>query len=249
MPRSADRPSDPEALIRLLWDPATKVGRSGLTVSALTDAAISLADAEGLLAVTMRRLAQEVGVGAMTLYGYVPGRAELVELMLDRVSAMTYAGRDRPGRRPGWQAGLEAVAWRTYDQALEHPWLTDVPAARPVLGPGVTQRYELELTPLDGIGLADEEMDAVLQSVTGLALRAAQWQVGLDRVRRNSALTDDEWWQDHQPALERAMSGLDLPIARRVGETMASAGEPRQMLESGLGLMLAGLDARLREST
>lgn len=245
MPRSADRPGDPDALIRLLWEPDARVGRSGLTVSAITDAAISLADSEGLGAVTMRRLAEVVQVGAMTLYGYVPGRPELIELMLDRVSTQTYAGRSAPGDQPGWRPGLEVVAWRTYDEAVEHPWVTDLPAARPILGPGVCERYELELTPLDGIGLADTEMDAVLQSISGLALRAARWQVGLDRVRRESALTDEEWWRRHQPTLDRAMGAMDLPISRRVGETMSSAGEPRTMLETGLQHLLDGLALRL----
>lgn len=232
-----------------MWEPGTKVGRGGLTVSALTDSAIALADVGGLPAVTMRRLAGEVGVGVMTLYGYVPGRPELIELMLDRVSARTYAGRTEPGAVGGWRAGLEAVAWRTYDEAIEHAWVTDVPAARPILGPGVCRRYELELTPLDGIGLEDAEMDAVLQAVTGLALRCARWQVALDRVRRESSLSDQQWWERHQPTLERAMGDLDLPISRRVGESMSSAGEPQHTLDVGLALLLDGLARRVDRPT
>ena len=70
----------------------------------------TLADAEGLAALSMRRVAERLGVGAMSLYTYVPGKAELLDLMLDTVGEPTTAGRTRPG---GWRAALELRARRT----------------------------------------------------------------------------------------------------------------------------------------
>lgn len=245
MPRRATRPGEGRALVQLLWAPSTRVGRSGTTVGAIVDAAIALSDAEGLPALTMRGLAGQVGVGAMTLYGYVPGRPELLELMLDRVSAQTYDGRSLPGDTGGWRAGMEHVARRTFEQGLEHPWVTEIAPGRPVLGPGVCRRYELELTPLDDIGLSDQEMDHVLSAVTSLASHCARWQHALDRVRAETGLDDRQWWEHQQPQLAPAIEALELPISTRVGTTVASAGEPLAVLHTGMKFLLDGVAARL----
>ncbi len=66
-------------------------------------AAIELADAEGLGALSMRRVAERLGVGTMSLYTYVPGKAELLDVMLDTVLAEVA----RPDGARGWRAGLE----------------------------------------------------------------------------------------------------------------------------------------------
>jgi hypothetical protein len=97
VPAASSRATDPGRLIDLMWNPSTAVGRSGATVAGIVDAALAIADADGLEAVTMRAVADWVGIGAMTLYGYVPGKAELVELMVDAVVGRTYEGHQAPG--------------------------------------------------------------------------------------------------------------------------------------------------------
>lgn len=219
-----------------------------MTVGSITQAAVDLADAAGLAAVTMRRVAEAVGTGAMTLYGYVPGRAELVELMLDAVAATVYDDRPAPAdlaATQGWRAGVLAVAEANWHHHLAHPWTVEIPPGRPVLGPGVTVKYEVELRPLDGIGLADVEMDHVLTSVEGMVRSAAGWQIGLDRVRAETALTDEQWWAIAAPVLGPAVAHLDLPTASRVGQAVASVGDPYASLRYGLDRLLDGVAATL----
>ncbi len=241
MPRSPKRTADQLSLLQLMWAPSTKVGRSGLTVVALTEAAVELADERGLEALTMRAVAERVGIGAMTLYGYVPGKSELLELMLDSIAATTYAPGDRPGDQPDWQAAVRHSAERNYAHALAHGWSVEVPPGRPILGPGICQKYEWELAPLDGIGLPDETMDHVVTTVVSMATGAARWQLGLDRVRADSQLSDESWWALSQPVLASAMDGRDLPISSRVGTTIASAGDPHASLLAGIDLLITGL--------
>ncbi|QHC00533.1 TetR family transcriptional regulator [Epidermidibacterium keratini] len=243
MPRKSTRAPEPAALVELLWNPSTAVGRSGLTIEALTSAAVQIADVDGLEAVTMRRVADAAGVGAMTLYSYVPGRPELIELMADRAASEVYAGVDSPATQGNWRNGIEYVAWTNWRYLLAHPWVTDVPPTRPVLGPGVTGKYELELAPLDGIGLGDIEMDQLLSNTLGLVLSAARWQLGLDRARSESGLSDEQWWQVMQPAIDAQIAARQFPIASRVGETVSSAGEPEAGLRRGLAWLLDGVDA------
>lgn len=238
----------PPTLLQLMWAPSTKVGRRGITVGSIVSAAIDLADHGGLGHLSMRTLARSVGVGAMTLYGYVPGRAELVELMLDQVNSETYQAHPEPSevtRRDGWQAGATQVAVRTFEEAITHPWITEVPPGRPLLGPGTCLRYERELAPLNGIGLDDVAMDHVRTCLEGLAHAAARWQIGLDRARSESGLDDQQWWEAEQPELAQEIGRLELPISSRVGQSVASAGDPRASLQTGVELLLAGVAARL----
>lgn len=241
MPRSPNRTADQLSLLKLMWAPSTKVGRSGATMEAVIEAAIALADEQGLGALTMRAVADRVGVGAMTLYGYVPGKPELVELMLDAVAATTYAVGDRPADQQDLSSALRHIAARNYAHALAHGWSVEVTPGRPILGPGVCQKYEWELTPLDGIGLSDEAMDQVVTTLVAMATGAARWQLGLDRVRADSQLSDDSWWALSQPMLASAMAGLELPVSARVGTTLASAGDPHKSLMAGVEWLIAGL--------
>lgn len=232
-------------LLGLLWAPSQAVGRSGATVGAITRAAVGIADAEGLAAVTMRRVADVVGVGAMTLYSYVPGHAELLELMLDDVARAVYPPGTEPETADGWRAGVQRVVEANWAHHLAHPWTLEVSPGRPVLGPGVAMKYEAELRPLDGVGLTDDEMDNLLTTVLGMVESAAKAHVGLERVRAETGLTDDQWWAMAAPVLAPAISHLDLPTAGRVGESVASAGRPAESLRYGLDRLLDGVQAGL----
>jgi len=245
VPRNSARAGDPVSLLALMWTPQQAVGRTGVTLAAITAAAVAVADADGLPAVTMRRVAQDVGVGAMTIYSYLPGRPELLELMLDAVAAETYAGHPLPADHPGWRAGVEYLARRNWEHHLRHRWMADIPPGRPILGPGVTMKYERELEPLDGIGLSDVAMDHLLTTVLGLVTQAARWQISLERIRTESTLTDAQWWQLSEPVLSAALDPADVPIAGWVGETMSSAGEPLMSLEFGLRALLDGVAGML----
>src|SRR5262249_19575356 len=147
--------------LRLLWrateDPAaTPAPRRGprraLSVDAVVAAATALADAEGLEAVTIRRVAQELGVVPMSLYTYVPGEAELLDLMMDTA----YAAMPRPATtgRP-WRERVAAIAEENRALFERHPWAAEVSTARPPLGPGLMGKYEHELTAFEDMGLDD----------------------------------------------------------------------------------------------
>lgn len=239
---------DPLRLLQLLWRPTTKMGRSGTTLEAVVEHAVTLADTDGLSALTMRRLAEEVGVGAMTLYGYVPGKPELVELMIDRVATTTYAGREKPADLPDWRAALRHIATCNYEHAVTHGWLGDVSPARPILGPGHLAKYEDELAPLDGIGLDDLAMDQGLTHVLATTQYAARWQVAMERARAESMLSDVQWWQTVGPRLSDMLDDKDLPVSSRVGRTLANAGDPQGFFTRAVETIIGDLERHLRDS-
>ena len=103
------QPGTPEGrrAVELLWDPPAPAPSRGprpkTSLAEVVDAGVAIADAEGLEALSMRKVASRLGIGAMSLYTYVPGRSELIELMIDRV----YADHALPDPGLGWRARLE----------------------------------------------------------------------------------------------------------------------------------------------
>ncbi|MEU4192813.1 TetR/AcrR family transcriptional regulator [Kribbella sp. NPDC026611] len=239
---------DPARSLALLWGSHSKPGRSGLTVRAIVDAAVELADVSGLEALSMRTVAERLKAGTMSLYTHVPGKGELTDLMFDRVYGDLYADVDEPARQPGgWRGALEFIAHRNWDVLTAHPWIHEVPTMRTALGPNITLKYEAELRPLDGLGLTDVEMDSalalVLTHVQGTA-RAGAEQV---RLQRDSGLSDEEWWRQIAPTLATVMAGSaqQFPTAGRVGtavgEHFQSIIDPSHALTFGLGRILDGI--------
>jgi len=231
--------------LALLWGPQDRPGRSGLTVRAIVQAAIELADRDGIDAVSMRSLAEKLGVGTMSLYTHVPGKPALIELMIDTVAGQVYPGGG-PTTRPGdWRAGLRLIAQQNWESYLHHPWLLQVMGGRPGLGPNINRKYEAELGPLDGIGLTDVEMDSVLTVVLLHVEGLARWQVSLQQVREQTGESDVDWWSNLEPALASLMDPTGFPLGSRVGraagEYHQSVGDPAHELFFGLELILNGV--------
>jgi AcrR family transcriptional regulator len=240
---------DPVRSMELLWGgraSGTAGPRRGprprLTVEGITRAAVEVADAEGLTALSMRHVAERLGVAAMSLYTYVPGKAELLDLMLDAVSGETA----RPGQvSGGWRGRLEQVARENWALYRRHPWLVHMAAARPGLGPNMLAKYDYELGAVEGIGLTDVEMDSVLTLVLGHVTGAARGLVDAQEAERRTGMTDLQWWEAHAPLLEKVFDAERHPTAARVGAAAGAAHEaaydPEYAFEFGLRRVLDGI--------
>ncbi|MET0284769.1 MAG: TetR/AcrR family transcriptional regulator [Polyangiales bacterium] len=216
MEEQRPRPKDDERTLALLWRRQERPARSGLTLATLIQTAIDLADQEGLEAVTMRRLAEILDVGTMSLYSHVPGKAELTDLMWDASLAGMYNDLDEAKRQPGYRAGLEFVARRNRTVFEAHPWLLDLNITRPVIGPNACAKYEAELRVLDGIGLDDLEIDAIASQLWTHVFASCRWAEEERRAQRETGLSDVEWWARTLPILENVMHG-EFPVASRIG--------------------------------
>jgi AcrR family transcriptional regulator len=238
---------DPVRTLALLWrvpSGGRRGPRPGLDVDRLVGAATELADREGLPAVTMRRLAQLVGVAPMTLYTYVPGKAELLDLMLDAA----YAAMPRPDTagRP-WRERVAGVAEESRALFAAHPWVALVSTARPPLGPGQMAKYEHELRAFDGLGLADVDRDAALAHLLAFVRAHARDATDAAAGRRDSAVDDEQWWARSAPLLDRVLDPAAYPTAARVGSAAGaahgSAWDADHAWSFGLRLLLDGLAA------
>lgn len=240
---------DPARTIALLWEraaPARRGPRPALTTAQVVNAAIELADGEiDLAAVSMRRVAESLGVGTMSLYTYVASRSELVEAMLDTTYAEVVEALTGPDV-PEWQTGLAAVAEANWQMCLRHPWVLQVFTGRPPLGPNAIATYELELRVIEGIGLTDVEMDAVVTLVHTHVEGLARRRVESRNTERRTGLTDSEWWSIAGPALATVFDPDQFPLAARVGqaagETHHAAHDPEHAYLFGLQRLLDGVN-------
>ncbi|MEV6872277.1 TetR/AcrR family transcriptional regulator C-terminal domain-containing protein [Amycolatopsis sp. NPDC051128] len=243
---------DPRRAIELLWG-VSALPRRGpkpkLTTADVVRAAITLADAGTIDAVTIRHVAEHLGVAAMSLYTYVPGRAELLDLMIDHVHGELAA----PEPDLGWRAALTAIAEDQWALFHRHPWLPQVATSRSALGPNSFAKYENELRAVEGIGLDDVEMDAAVALVTGLVRTTARSSLEAARLVRSSGMTDAQWWERAAPVLAGipAADAAHYPLSSRVGQAAGefhnAAEDPAHAFRFGLARVLDGIEVLVSE--
>jgi AcrR family transcriptional regulator len=140
-------------------------------------AAATLADAEGLPALTMRRLAADLGVEAMSLYHHLPGKQGLLdglaEAIVDEISAAARAA-DATGADPGWRTTLRRRFLAARAVMLRHPWAPGLLGSRPTIPFGVYAYYDAIVATLIGAGFSHRVAHRALHAFGSLALGFAQ---------------------------------------------------------------------------
>ncbi|MCE6997977.1 TetR/AcrR family transcriptional regulator [Saccharothrix sp. S26] len=245
---------DPARTIATLWGtrPSPKRGpKHTLTTAQVISAAIAIADRDqDLAALSMRRVAESLGVGTMSLYTYVASRDDLVEAMLDHVYGEAVEALGERGDVP-WEEGLREVARVNWDLCMRHPWVLQVFTGRPPLGPHTIAKYERELSAIEGICLTDVEMDAVITLVQTHVEGVARRRVEADRAVRRTGMTDEQWWRAVGPLVAKVFDASRFPIAARVGEAAGqahqSAHNPEHAYAFGLDRLISGVAALVEE--
>lgn len=210
--KEQDKPRDPRASLALLWgeqEQPTRGPKPKLSPQQIAAAAVDLADGEGLEAVSMNKVAGGFGVSAMALYRYVPGKNELVELMVEAVLA---EGPDLSGVPAGdWRAGVREWTRQCARVYAAHPWLLAATAMRrQVMGPRQLRWLDAALAALEPTGLGAAHRHQVFLLLVGHVRNLAQQVSDHDEER------DREWNRltgellarhaDRFPALTKAIA-------------------------------------------
>jgi AcrR family transcriptional regulator len=239
----------PDRTLALLWrarlgEPAgTRGPKQRSSVDEVVSAAIELADEEGIDALSMRRIADRLGLKPMSVYTYVPGKAELIDLMVDQVAGEV----PLPAHRGALRDRLEQIARRQWDEYLRHPWLLAIDTSRPPLGPHVSDRWEWCLRAVEGLGLSDLDMDQVVTLITGFVAVPARAHIDAERMRRVTQESDREWWERNAPILEQVMEPSRYVVSGRVGQAAGEAygapADPERAFEFGLARVIDGIES------
>jgi AcrR family transcriptional regulator len=227
--------------LQLMWGgmpEPTRGPKPGLSVAVIVRAAIDLADAEGLVALSMRRIAGALGVGAMSLYRYVPGKAELVDLMVDEVYGEDVAAH---GSVEGeWRTRLEAFGRQEWAMYLRHPWMLQIAQGRPMLGPNSMRATDIALRAIDDIGFTEDEMLGAVVTLSAYVSGMAKSTIEAMQAADRTGISDEEWWDIQGEYVGPAVVAGELPMLTKVGEAGAF-NSSFDNFEFGLRCVLDGL--------
>ncbi|XVS65427.1 TetR/AcrR family transcriptional regulator C-terminal domain-containing protein [Actinosynnema sp. CA-299493] len=217
-----------------------------LTRERVVRAAMAIADAEGLGVLSMRGVAARLGVAPMSPYRHVAGKDELVVLMSDAA----FGEQGYPDRPPeGWRARLELCARTLWSLYRRHPWLAQLtPITRPLPLPNLAVHAEWALAALDGFGLDAADLCdlhvMLFSHVHGVAVHLEREQQALGA----SGLSEDEWMDRQEPAMEAITGSGRYPTFARMFTALSRDGydlDLDHLFELGLRSLLDGLALRL----
>jgi AcrR family transcriptional regulator len=239
--------SDFRITLKLLWGTKERAPRGPkptLTVAQIVEVAIALADAEGIDNVSMRRVAERLGVGAMSLYRYVPSKAELLDLMLDRIHA-EHADAIPPADSEPWRTRLEWHARQSRAVIQRHPWMLQVrQGKRPAPGPNVLAVFDGYLAAVEGIGLEPREMLVATDLVGDYVRGATREAVEAAQIADESGVSDEEFWGARMFFWEEYFEPERFPHITRLWER-GGYEDPIDTFDWGLQRVLDGVEAML----
>jgi AcrR family transcriptional regulator len=223
--------------------------RARFTREQIAQAALAIADAEGLEAVSMRRVAKELGAGTMTLYHYVRTKDELLALMDDAIMGeLLIPDDDVP---EDWREALTLIARRTRDAFVRHPWTVDLLWVQS-FGPNSMRHIEQSAAAVAGTGVDSQSkfeiMSQVDEYVFGFVLRN-RTHGPVDSEER------DRWFATAAAFVQEQLETGDYPHTRALWphgdireawlELEASASDDERF-ERGLARLLDGIELDLR---
>jgi AcrR family transcriptional regulator len=179
------RPLPP--VLELLWgrrERGRRGPRPGLSADAIVDAAVRIADAEGLEAISMARVAAELGFTTMSLYRYVASKDELLQLMFN---ASALGAESLVIEGDSWRPRLRAWAVIQREMLDRHPWITQMPMPAPPLAPNSLHFVERGLQAFDGTGLADMDKLRIIGLLSSYTLNEGRMAYDAARAAETAA--------------------------------------------------------------
>ncbi len=230
----------------LVWDrpePPDRPVPSALSRDRIVAAAIGIADAEGLAAVSIRKVAAELNAGPMRMYTYLSTKEELLDLMADAVYGEIplprSAGQD-------WREALRTLADRTRRAARRHEWFADLLGGRPLLGPNALAHLEASLAALaDAPGF--EDIDTVVRvrdAVNAYVIGAIRNEITERRAERDTGLDKEQWQLASSDYLNRVIASGRHPMLAKVVRD-ARDRDADTKFDTGLEYLFDGIAARL----
>jgi AcrR family transcriptional regulator len=199
----------------------------------ILEAALRIADEEGLDALSMRRLGQALGVQAMSLYKHVAGKEDV----LDGISDLVMLEVEVPARALSWRAALRQAATSMHHALLRHPWASVVIESRRNPGPARLRYLDTVVSILLDAGFSLDDVGRA-----GLAVDSHVYGFTLQVVAMPFDLRDEPEEADR---LANETSGETYPGLRAMAEHAATeAGFPIEF-DFGLDMILDGLERRL----
>jgi AcrR family transcriptional regulator len=250
-----DAPNLPPGL-DLLWgrrDRGRRGPKPGLTIDAIVATAIELADREALAAVSMARLAKELGFTTMSLYRYISSKDEILQLMWN---ASALGAEDLVLEGDGWREKLLAWALVQREMLDRHPWITQMPMAAPPLAPNSMTFVERGLEALDGTRMEERDKLRVIGLISSYTLSEARMAHDAASAAAQTQAADTK--ENPQPPwtfealLRQLLDEEHFPRLYRIAWSADNDGtqapSEKQEFRFGLDRILDGIQALIEQS-
>ncbi|MGY4973069.1 TetR/AcrR family transcriptional regulator [Streptomyces sp. NEAU-S7GS2] len=230
----------------LIWErpePPSRPTPSPLSRDRIVQAAIGLADTDGLESVSLRKVAAALDAGPMRLYRYLSTKEELLDLMVDAVYGEIPAPEPADG---DWRGTLRSLAHHTRRAALRHEWFADLLAGRPHLGPHALAHTEATFAALHGAPGFDD-IDTVLpvvDAVNAYLVGAIRKEISVLRAERVTGMDEEQWQRAAAPYLSRVLATGRYPTLSKVVQDAAHP-DAETTFDAGLDYLLDGIAARI----
>ncbi|AZV21882.1 TetR/AcrR family transcriptional regulator C-terminal domain-containing protein [Mesorhizobium sp. M7A.F.Ce.TU.012.03.2.1] len=170
--------------------------------------AVELLDAQGIDGLTMRRLADRLGSGVMSLYWHVDNKEDVFDLALD--SVLQYRASPKTGESPDWRGDVVHMLENWRARMLRHPWSASL-LPRRALGPNILSRLEMLSKTLSRAGVADADLNAAIWSLWNYVMGATLTRASFDLSEEDRAAAQQRLTRlsEHYPTIERSRLLLD----------------------------------------
>lgn len=170
--------------------------------------AIELLDAQGLDKLSMRRLADRLGAGVMSLYWHVDSKEDVFDLALDTV--LEYRGSPQPADAGDWRSDITHILEDWRESMLRHPWSASL-LPRRALGPNILARLELLSTTLSRAGVTDKDLNVAIWSLWNHVMGATITRASFDLSAEDMAAAQQRLARisERYPTIERSRLLLD----------------------------------------
>jgi len=239
-----DSGADLPASLVAAWGLRVRTARGpkpGLSLERIVSAAVRVAGSEGLAAVSMSRVASELGTGPMSLYRYVAGKDELLALMVDAAHGPPPAGPPDED----WRAGLTRWSWAIRASYQRHPWVLQIPIGGLPSLPNEVAWFEEGLRCLASTGLAEAAKGSVILLITGYVRNAAGIDADIEAAVRASGKMPDEWMSSYARTITRLADPQRFPALTKfiAAGVFDRADPPDAEFSFGLERILDGIAA------
>ena len=190
---------------------------------------------------SMRRLAKELGAGAMSLYWHIPKKDDLLDLMLD--AAFGEVELPEPPSAD-WRADLRLFARHMLSALRRYPWIPSLISSRPLPSPNRVRHIERFLSELEGLGLDFPTIGGILSTVEAYVDGFAQREAAPEAIRRRTGMTEAEWRASFAAYLRHILASGQYPsLARLIARNAEISADAT--FEFGLECVLDGIAARI----
>jgi len=225
--------------------------KRSLSLGQIVEAAIRVAGSDGLTAVSMSRVAAEIGTAPMSLYRYVSAKEELLVLMVDAAFGTPPAA---PDTGADWRAGLTRWAWAERDALRRHPWILRVPINAPPATPNQLAWLEAGLRCLADTGLSEQQKLSVMLLLTGFVRSEVGLATEIETAAQASGTTVTEVMAGYAHLLQRLVDDRRFPalstvVQAGVMQSDAEGDDFHDEFVFGLDRILDGVEALVRART